>query len=58
MFERDKAERRHTQRRRGRVGEGGARRARKARSGDRKRGKLMENGECSETVEQSATRGQ
>lgn len=57
MFERDKAERRHTQRRRARAGEveGGAR---KARSGDRKRGKLMENGECSETVEQSATRGQ
>lgn len=57
MFERDKAERRHTQRRRVWAGDGWGG-WRKARSGDRKRGKLMENGECSETVEQSATRGQ
>lgn len=41
----------------GRVGRGGPR-VRKARSGDRKRGKVDGSSERGETVERSATRGQ
>lgn len=62
MFERDKADRRHTEV----AGEGGGWweglevgvGVSKARSGDGKRGKVDGNGECGETVERSATRGQ